>query len=56
MFVVCLSSVSRSDGSRIRFESMAANRVIETRIPRATVPPKFESAKIPNPKNRMIAL
>ena len=56
MFVVCLSSVSNNDGSKIKFESMAASNVIDTSIPNATVPPKSERAKMPNPKNKMIAL
>ena len=56
LFVVCLSSVSNNDGRSIRLDSMAANNVMETKIPNATVPPKSERAKIPNPKNRMIAL
>ena len=56
MFVVCLSSVSNNDGRSIRLDSMAANNVMETKIPNATVPPKSERAKMPNPKNKMIAL
>lgn len=29
---------------------------MDNKIPRATVPPKLEAEKIPNPKNKMIAV
>ena len=35
----------------MRFESIANNRVAETRAPRATVPPKLEIMKTEKPKN-----
>jgi hypothetical protein len=45
---------SRSEGKRIKFENIAKSSVIETKEPRAIVPPKLEIVNTENPKKRTI--
>ena len=53
-FAIDLSRVSKREGSRSKFESIANKRVPETSAPKATVPPKFETIKTEKPKKRTI--
>jgi hypothetical protein len=43
-------------GCKIKLEISATNKVIEIKIPSETVPPKLEAAKIPKPKNKIMAV
>ena len=52
--VIYFSKVSSKVGNKIRFENMANNKVRETSIPRACVPPNSDAEKIENPKNKII--
>ena len=46
------SKDSKSAGSNKRLDNIAIISVIETKHPRATVPPKSERIKTKNPKNK----
>ena len=51
-----LSKVIKNAGRSIKFEIIPINKVIETKLPKYIVPLKFDAAKIPNPKNKIIAV
>lgn len=38
-------------GSNIKLESIANNKVVATKLPKATVPPKLDKVNTENPKN-----
>ena len=48
------SSDIRSEGSKIRFASIAIKSVTATRPPNACVPPKLEVINTEKPKNKTI--
>lgn len=43
-----------SEGNKTRLDNIPKNKVNATRPPRATVPPKLDSMKTENPKNKTI--
>ena len=49
-----LSKDNNKAGNNKRLASIANINVIDTKIPRATVPPKSEKTKIKKPKNNTI--
>ena len=53
-FAIVFSKESKSAGNKIKFENMASTKVIETKPPKATVPPKLEIIKTEKPKNNTI--
>ena len=53
-FAIDLSNDKSNDGSNNKLESIARRRVPETKAPKATVPPKLETMKTENPKNKTI--
>ena len=48
------SNESNNDGSKIKLETMAKSKVIETKPPNAIVPPKLETVNTKKPKNKTI--
>src|SRR5699024_4890192 len=54
LFDTLLSKETNKDGRKSRFDKVAKNRVMETNIPNATVPPKLESVNTENPSNNTI--
>jgi len=48
------SNDNNNDGSNNKLDTMAKSNVTETNPPRAMVPPKLETVKTRNPKNRTI--
>ena len=52
MFAILLSRDNNKDGSSNKLESIANSNVMDTNIPRATVPPKLEIANTENQKNK----
>ncbi len=53
-FANVLFNVKTNDGSKTRFDNIPKNNVKATNPPKATVPPKLESMKTENPKNKII--
>ena len=51
LFAISFSSDNNKDGNNNKLELMAKSRVMETRPPKATVPPKLLIMKTENPKN-----
>ena len=49
-----LSRDNSREGSSNKLESIANSNVIDTNMPRATVPPKLDIANTENPKNKTI--
>ena len=45
------SNDSNNEGSNNRLETIANNKVIDTKPPKAIVPPKLETVNTKNPKN-----
>lgn len=43
-------------GKNIRLNSIDSTSVIANKVPKATVPPKVEKTKTPNPKNNIIVV
>lgn len=43
-----------NEGKRTKLENIAVNKVNETSVPRAFMPPNSENENIKNPKNSMI--
>jgi hypothetical protein len=54
LFAILSSKVSNKEGSNSRLETIANNNVIETKPPKAMVPPKLETVKTKNPKKSTI--
>ena len=54
LFAIFFSNVNRREGSKIKLETMAKSRVIETRPPKAMVPPKLDNVNTKKPKNNTI--
>lgn len=54
LFAILRSNDSSRDGNNSKLESIAKRRVIETRAPKATVPPKLEMVNTEKPKNSTI--
>ena len=54
LLAILRSSESNKEGNKIKFDSIANKRVIETNPPKATVPPKLEMVNTENPKNSTI--
>ena len=54
LFAMFFSNESNKDGNSNKLEAMANNKVIETKPPRAIVPPKLETVNTKNPKNNTI--
>lgn len=54
LFAILLSNESKSEGNNSKFDSIANNKVAETKPPKATVPPKLEMVKTEKPKNSTI--
>ena len=54
LFVLSRERERRMAGKRAKLLNSAIKRVIETRSPRETVPPKLDATKIPKPKKRTI--
>ncbi len=48
------SNESNNDGSSNKLETIANNKVMDTKPPKAMVPPKLEAVNTKNPKNRTI--
>ena len=46
------SSDNNNDGSNNKLDTMAKSRVTETNPPSAIVPPRLETVKTRNPKNK----
>ena len=49
-----LFKVKTNEGSKTKLDSIPKNKVKATSPPRDTVPPKLESIKTENPKNKII--
>ena len=47
-----LSKLKSKHGNKIKLENIATNKVNDTNKPKAWVPPKLDTIKIPNPKNK----
>ena len=43
---------NNKEGSNNRLDNIANNKVMDTKIPNATVPPKLEMANTEKPKNK----
>ena len=54
LFAIFFSKVNKSDGSKIKLETMAKRRVTETSPPSAIVPPKLDNVNTRKPKNNTI--
>ena len=54
LFAIVFSNESNRDGSNNKLEVIANNRVMETKPPKAIVPPKLETVNTKNPKNNTI--
>ena len=54
LLAILFSKDNNNDGKSIRLEIIANNNVIETKPPKAMVPPKLETVKTKNPKKRTI--
>ena len=54
LLAIFFSNESYSEGSNNKFEVIANNKVIETKPPRAIVPPKLETVNTKKPKNKTI--
>ena len=54
LLAIFLSNESNKDGNNSKLESIAKSKVIETKAPKATVPPKLDMVNTENPKNRTI--
>ena len=54
LLAILRSNDNSNDGNKIKFESMANKRVIDTKAPNATVPPKLDMVNTENPKNKTI--
>ena len=52
MFAILLSRDNNKEGRSNKLESIANSNVMDTNIPKATVPPKLEIANTENPKNK----
>ena len=54
LLAILSSKVSNRDGNNNRLETIANNKVIETKPPKAMVPPKLETVNTKNPKKSTI--
>lgn len=54
LLAILFSKESNNDGKRIKLETIANNKVIDTKPPNAIVPPKLETVNTKNPKNNTI--
>ena len=54
LLAIFFSKVNNKDGSSIRFETIASNKVIDTNPPKAIVPPKLDSVNTRKPKKSTI--
>lgn len=54
LLAILLSRDSNNEGSNNKLDSIANNKVAETRAPKATVPPKLEMVNTEKPKNKTI--
>ena len=54
LLAILRSNDNNNDGNNNKLDNMANNNVIETKAPKATVPPKLEMVNTENPKNRTI--
>ena len=54
LFAMFFSNESNKDGSNNKLETIANNKVMETKPPSAMVPPKLEMVNTKNPKNSTI--
>lgn len=54
LFAIFFSKVSNKEGNKSKLETIASNKVTETKPPNAIVPPKLERVKTKNPKNNTI--
>ena|SRR5210317_1947537 len=54
LFEMRFSNESRSEGNSSKLEDIANKSVIETKPPKAMVPPKLETVNTKNPKNKTI--
>ena len=53
-FAIFFSKVNSKEGNNSKLDTIANNRVIETKPPKAIVPPKLESVNTKKPKNKTI--
>ena len=51
LLAILRSKVSNNEGKRIKLEIIANSKVIDTKPPKAMVPPKLETVKTKKPKN-----
>ena len=54
LLAILLSSDNNNDGSNNKLDNIANNNVVETKAPKATVPPKLEIVNTEKPKNNTI--
>ena len=54
LLAILRSKDKSNDGNKSKFESIAKSNVIDTKAPKATVPPKLEIVNTENPKNKTI--
>lgn len=54
LLAILRSRDNKSEGNNSKLASMANKSVIDTKTPKATVPPKLEIANTENPKNNTI--
>ena len=54
LLAILSSKDKRREGNNNKFVTIANNNVMDTRPPRAIVPPKLDTVKTKNPKKRTI--
>lgn len=54
LFAIFFSKVNNKEGSSNRFDTIASSKVIDTKPPKAIVPPKLDNVKTRKPKNNTI--
>ena len=54
LLAILSSKVSNKEGNSSKLETIASNRVTETRPPNAIVPPKLDTVNTKNPKKSTI--
>ena len=54
LFAMFFSNESNNEGNNNKLETIANNKVTETKPPKAMVPPKLEAVNTKNPKNKTI--